>query len=187
MEHCCISERDCLPPQQVRLAGTKKRSGGRGIQLKDPPTDASDRFLNGRGGDLNGHIHTAAGTRHMCRCSTLPHGEGGNGTFFELNQGGRWRPSQLAADLKVADVHSYFPPLPALFLQTQKNPRKRRSGNQLLEPPLSLRCSRTQFSHRLSHRPTARRDYLLFNVIKSFSPVDRGIVVASPLANFSTV
>ena len=135
MEHCCISERDCLPPQQVRLAGTKKRSGGRGIQLKDPPTDASDRFLNGRGGDLNGHIHTAAGTRHMCRCSTLPHGEGGNGAFFELNQGGRWRPSQLAADLKVADVHSYFPPSLSCSSRRKKTQGKGGAATNCWNPP----------------------------------------------------
>ena len=180
MEHCCIkSERDCLPPQQVRLSAAhkkrEKRWEGNSIQRSPHRRKRSVPQRNGqRGGFKWTHTHTQL-LEHVI-CADVPPSltDGGEtGPPFQLNQGGRWRPSQLAADLKVADVHSYFPPpqppyLPALFLQTQKKTKEKEERQPTVGTPPFLRCSRTQFSHRLSHRPTPHRLISCFNVIKSF-------------------
>ena len=132
--------RSAYPPHTKKK---EKRWEGNSIQRSPHRRKRSVPQRNGqRGGFKWTHTHTQL-LEHVI-CADVPPSltDGGEtGPPFQLNQGGRWRPSQLAADLKVADVHSYFPPpdppyLPALFLQTQKkNQGKGGAATNCWNPP----------------------------------------------------
>ena len=60
------------------------------------------------------------------------------------------------------------PTSPRCSSRRKKKTKEKEERQPTVGTPPFLRCSRTQFSHRLSHRPTPHRLISCFNVIKSF-------------------